>query len=110
MFFNLAIWAVFVKFYINKYYAFQLGGTTNEVTLMAKAYLKIDLEAGKEKAARDTLRKVSGVKSAEFVTGTHDLLALVEGSSYEEIVTKTLSEIRKVTGISKTVTDFVFEW
>jgi hypothetical protein len=37
-------------------------------------------------------------------------VALVEGKNYEEIVTKTLGEIRKVKGIKKTVTDFVFEW
>jgi DNA-binding Lrp family transcriptional regulator len=77
---------------------------------VAKAYLKIDIEAGKEKEVRDTLRKISGVKSADFVTGTQDILALVEGTSYEEIVTKILAEIRKVKGINKTVTDFVFEW
>lgn len=77
---------------------------------MAKAYLKIDIETGKETDVKTALKKVTGVKSAEFVTGTHDLIASVEGKNYEEIVTKTLSEVRKVKGIRKTVTDFVFEW
>ena len=77
---------------------------------MAKAYLKIDIETGKEKEVRDALRKTGGVKSADFVTGKNDLLALVEGGSFEEIVTKILGEIRKVRGINKTITDFVFEW
>jgi DNA-binding Lrp family transcriptional regulator len=77
---------------------------------MAKAYLKIDIETGKETEVKAALKKISGVKSADFVTGTQDLLALVEGKNYEEIVTKTLEEIRKVKGIKKTVTDFVFEW
>jgi DNA-binding Lrp family transcriptional regulator len=72
--------------------------------------LKIDIETGKEKEVRDALRKIGGVKSADFVTGKNDLLALVEGSSFEEIVTKILGEIRKVRGINKTITDFVFEW
>jgi DNA-binding Lrp family transcriptional regulator len=77
---------------------------------MAKAYLKIDIETGKENEAKTALKKISGVKTAEFVTGTQDLIASVEGKSFEEIVTKTLHEIRKVKGIKKTVTDFVFEW
>lgn len=77
---------------------------------MAKAYLKIDIETGKETDVKAALKKISGVKSADFVTGTQDLLALVEGKNYEEIVTKTLEEIRKVKGIKKTVTDFAFEW
>jgi DNA-binding Lrp family transcriptional regulator len=77
---------------------------------MARAYLKANLEAGKEKSARDALRKISGVKSAEFVTGSHDLVAEIEASSYEDIASKTLSDIRKVLGVSETVTDFVFGW
>ncbi|MGA2103771.1 MAG: Lrp/AsnC ligand binding domain-containing protein [Methanoregula sp.] len=77
---------------------------------MAKAYLKIDVETGKETEVKTALKKISGVKSADFVTGTQDILALVEGKNYEEIVTKILSETRKVKGIKKTVTDFVFEW
>ncbi len=77
---------------------------------MANAYLKIDIETGKEKEVKTALKKINGVKSADFVTGTQDLVALVEGKNYEEIVTKTLGEIRKVKGIKKTVTDFVFEW
>jgi DNA-binding Lrp family transcriptional regulator len=81
-----------------------------ELALMAKAYLKIDIEIGKETDVKAALKKISGVKSADFVTGTQDLLALVEGKNYEEIVTKTLEEIRKVKGIKKTVTDFAFEW
>jgi hypothetical protein len=35
---------------------------------MAKAYLKANLEAGREKEAREALRKINGGKSAEFVT------------------------------------------
>jgi len=63
---------------------------------MARAYLKARPQAGKEKSARDALRKISGVKSADFVTGSHDLLALIEANSYEDIATQTLSEIRKI--------------
>ena len=81
-----------------------------ELTLMVNAYLKVDIETGKEKEVKTALKKIHGVKSADFVTGTHDLVSLVEGKNYEEIVTKTLSEVRKVKGIKKTTTDFVFEW
>ena len=77
---------------------------------MARAYLNANLEAGRERDARGALRKINGVKSAEFVTGSHDLLALIEGNSYEDIASKTLSDIRKVQGVSETVTDFVFGW
>jgi hypothetical protein len=45
---------------------------------MAKAYLKIDVEIGKETEVRTALKKISGVKSTEFVTGAHDILVSVE--------------------------------
>jgi len=77
---------------------------------MAKAYLKIDVEIGKETEVKTALKKISGVKSTEFVTGAHDILVSVEGKTYEEIVTKTLEGVRKIKGIKKTITDFVFEW
>ena len=77
---------------------------------LAKAYLKLDLETGKENDAKTALKKISGVKNADFVTGAHDLIATVEAKSFEEIVTKTLPEVRKIKGIKKTVTDFAFEW
>ena len=77
---------------------------------MAKAYLKLDLETGKENDVKTALKKVGGIKNADFVTGTQDLIATVEAKSFEEIVTKTLPEVRRIKGIRKTVTDFTFEW
>jgi DNA-binding Lrp family transcriptional regulator len=77
---------------------------------MAKAYLKIDIETGKENDVKTALKNVHGVKSTDFVTGTHDLVATIEAKNYEEIVTKSLADVRKVKGIKKTTTDFVFEW
>ncbi|PKP59700.1 MAG: AsnC family transcriptional regulator [Candidatus Altiarchaeales archaeon HGW-Altiarchaeales-2] len=76
---------------------------------MVKAYLKIDTELGKERDVRKTLRKIKGVKSADLITGRHDILALVEGTSYEKIAAKVLEKIRKVKGIKRTVTDLVFD-
>ena len=75
---------------------------------MAKVYLRANLVAGKEKSARDALRKISGIKSADFVTGSHDLVAEIEANSFEDISTQTLSEVRQVQGISENDTDFVF--
>ena len=77
---------------------------------MAKAYLRANLVAGKEKSARDALRKISGIKSADFVTGPHDLVAEIEANSFEDISTQMLSEVRNVPGVSETDTDFVFGW
>jgi hypothetical protein len=39
--------------------------------------------------------------STEFVTRAHDLIVIVEGKSYEDIVTKIHKEILKVKGIKR---------
>jgi DNA-binding Lrp family transcriptional regulator len=81
-----------------------------EMNHLAKVYLKLDLETGKENDVKTALKKVAGVKSADFVTGAHDLIATIEAKSFEDVVTKTLPEVRKIKGIKKTITDFAFEW
>ena len=62
---------------------------------MANAYLKIDIETGKEKEVKTALKKINGVKSADFVTGAHDLVALVEGKNFEEINNSIASRYKK---------------
>lgn len=76
---------------------------------MAKAYLKIDVEPGKEKAVKRTLLKIKGVSSAELTAGEQDLIVLVEKESYEDILKLVLSKVRKVTGIIGTVTNLILD-
>jgi len=65
--------------------------------------------AGKEKEVRDALMEINGVKSANLISGQHDVLAVVKGESYEAISESVLGEIRMVKGIKKTTTNFVFD-
>ena len=53
---------------------------------MAKAYLKIKVEMGRERAVRDALLTFEEVKAAELTTGDQDVLALVEADSYDDIL------------------------
>ncbi len=76
---------------------------------MATAYLTIDVEVGREKAVRDALRRVPGVKRADMVTGRHDVFAVVEASSVESLVAAVLKKIRSVKGIRKTNTHIAVE-
>jgi len=76
---------------------------------VAKAYLEIDVIAGKEKEVRDALMEINGVKSANLISGQHDVLAVVKGESYEAISESVLGEIGMVKGIKKTTTNFVFD-
>lgn len=76
---------------------------------MARAYLRISVETGKERSVRDALLKIGGVRSADLTSGDQDIISLVEGESYEGILTLVVGEVRKVEGIRSTVTNLVLE-
>lgn len=76
---------------------------------MAKAYLKIKVEMGKERGMRDILLRFSEVKSAELTTGDQDILVLVEADTYEDILLAVVDRLRALKGIISTVTDLVLE-
>ncbi len=76
---------------------------------MAKAYLKIEVEAGKERSVRDALLRFDEVKGADLTTGGQDILASVEADSYEDILQVVIDRLRTLKGIKSTVTDLVLE-
>ena len=76
---------------------------------MAKAYLRIKVEMGRERSVRDALLKFDEVKGADLTTGAQDILALVEADSYEDILQVVVDKLRTLKGIKSTVTDLVLE-
>ena len=76
---------------------------------MAKAYLKIDVEAGKEKEVRDALLKIKGVKAADLTAGDQDIIAVVEGKTTDSVMKMVIGELRRVRGIEKTITNLVLD-
>jgi len=76
---------------------------------MAKAYLKIKVETGKERSVRDALLRFDEVKGADLTTGGQDILASIEADSYEDILQVVIDRLRTLKGIKSTVTDLVLE-
>jgi len=76
---------------------------------MAKAYLKIKTEMGKERGVRDALLRFTEVKSADLTTGDQDILVLIEADSYEDILLAVVDRLRSLKGIVGTVTNLVLE-
>lgn len=76
---------------------------------MARAYLRIKIEMGKERSVRDALLKFDEVKGAELTTGDQDVLVLIEADSFEDILQVVVDKLRTVKGIKSTVTDLVLE-
>jgi DNA-binding Lrp family transcriptional regulator len=76
---------------------------------MAKAYLKIKVEMGRERAVRDALLTFEEVKTVELTTGDQDILALIEADSYDNILQVVIDRLRTIKGVTATTTDLILE-
>ncbi len=76
---------------------------------MAKAYFRIKVEMGRERAVRDALLTFEEVKIAEVTTGDQDVLVLVEADSYDDILQVIVDRFRTGKGVTDTTTDLVLE-
>ncbi len=76
---------------------------------MARAYLKVIVEMGKERSVRDALLKFDQVKGADLTTGSQDILACIEADSYEDILQVMVDRLRALKGVKGTTTDLVLE-
>ena len=76
---------------------------------MAKAYLKISVDPGKEREVCEALKRVSGVKSADLTTGDQDIIAVIEASGYDALLKTIVEEMRRIKWITGTSTSLVLE-
>jgi DNA-binding Lrp family transcriptional regulator len=71
-----------------------------------KAYVLIETAAGKAKAVKKALTRVSAssVASLDAVTGPYDFIAVVEGPTLDEIGRLVTDEIGVIDGVTRTTT------
>ena len=74
-----------------------------------KAYVFINVEAGKSTEVAARLRAIAGVKSAETCWGLPDVIATVEVKDLKELQDLVLRQIQKVAGVNQTDTHIVWE-
>ncbi len=75
--------------------------------MAAKAYVLIRTQPGLTRTIYLALKVSPDVQSVELVTGPYDLIATVEASSTNEVLTTTMHDIRQTTGVYDTVTCLV---
>jgi DNA-binding Lrp family transcriptional regulator len=76
---------------------------------MAKAYVKIWVEGGREEIVRDALLESDHVMVADITAGDQDVMVLIEASSYEALLQLVVKKIRKIPGVTRTSTNLVLE-
>ena len=71
---------------------------------MVQAYILIQTEVGKAAAVAATISKLSGVASAEDVTGPYDVIVRAEAKNVDELGKLVVASIQGVDGITRTLT------
>jgi len=71
---------------------------------MARAFVLINVEPGREEEVLEKLRKMNSVKAAYTVYGIYDLIARVEAETVEQLKDAVLTEIRTLEQVASTVT------
>ena len=68
------------------------------------AYVLIQTEVGRSAAVATSVREISGVSSAEDVTGPYDVIVRAEASSVDDLGKMVVSKIQMIEGITRTLT------
>ncbi|MHC5059255.1 MAG: Lrp/AsnC ligand binding domain-containing protein [Planctomycetota bacterium] len=76
---------------------------------MARAFVRICITPGFEVKIRDALRTLPEVVSADVTAGEQDLIALIKGNSFEDILNTVVTKVRSREGIKITWTNFILE-
>lgn len=72
--------------------------------MAAKGFVLIETSVGASKEVVDALRKLKGVDSVDPVTGSYDIIAVIEGETLVEIGDLVTGKINSIPGISRVVT------
>ena len=71
---------------------------------MEKIFVLIKVNAGNLEPVFRELRQVTGIKEVHSVTGTYDILAIIEGDDIAKLLSRVVREVREVEGIVSTET------
>ena len=77
---------------------------------MARAYLKILVDAADEDRVLRELLEVEGVTMADLTMGDQDIIAVVEAETYDDIVQIVLGQVRRVHGVGRKVTNLAISY
>jgi DNA-binding Lrp family transcriptional regulator len=68
------------------------------------AYILIQTEVGKAAQVAEEVAQISGITSAEGVTGSYDVIARAEADTVDDLGKMVVSRVQLVEGITRTVT------
>ena len=71
---------------------------------MTRAYILIETQVGKTRDVVTALRFLSGVPSADIITGDFDIIALVEAQDMVAMAELVTGRVQSIPGVIRTIT------
>ena len=72
--------------------------------MAAKAFILIEAKVGGVQQVVESLRLLTGVASADMITGNYDIIVLVEAADMGAMVEIVTDQIQGITGVLRTIT------
>ena len=72
--------------------------------MAVSAYILIQTEVGQAAQVAQEVRSISGVVSADDVTGPYDVIARAEANTVDELGKMVVSRVQMIDGITRTLT------
>ncbi len=72
--------------------------------MTATAYVLISVAVGKARQVYEKLHKVSGVQNVDAISGPYDLIAIMQGSDFNQLGTTVLDKVQAIEGVVDTIT------
>ena len=77
--------------------------------MVTKAYLLVETLPGEARVVVEALRSMEGIESVDLVTGPYDIIAVIVGSSVDEVGKLITKKIHTVQGVVRTITSVAVE-
>ncbi len=71
---------------------------------MVQAYILVQTEVGKAAQVAEEVRRISGVESADDVTGPYDVIVRAEAEDVDQLGKLVVARVQAVDGITRTLT------
>jgi DNA-binding Lrp family transcriptional regulator len=75
--------------------------------MAVSAFVLVDVMGDHTRSVYKTLTRIEGVRAVYNVSGPHDLIVHAEAANTDDLYERTITRIRAVDGVTKTITYFV---
>ena len=69
-----------------------------------RAFILIETQVGKSQEVAAALRRMEGVKSADVITGTYDVISLIDATDMSAVADLVTGRVQAIRGVMRTIT------